>query len=176
MKKLMIAVAAVAMAAVASASNVNWSCTNIYQVDSSTKGSGYIGYLFDAATVSDTAAVEKAIKGGTFTTTYASQAAISGTSNASGAIAKFPAVQGKDAGTYNYYVVLFNAGSEANADHYILTATKSVTVPATGAGTLAFANITGTGTGTEWKAIPEPTSGLLLLLGVAGLALRRKQK
>lgn len=24
--------------------------------------------------------------------------------------------------------------------------------------------------------IPEPTSGLLLLLGVAGLALRRKQK
>lgn len=27
---------------------------------------------------------------------------------------------------------------------------------------------------TQYKAIPEPTSGLLLLLGVAGLALRRK--
>ena len=27
-----------------------------------------------------------------------------------------------------------------------------------------------------WSAVPEPTSGLLLLLGVAGLALRRKQK
>lgn len=27
---------------------------------------------------------------------------------------------------------------------------------------------------TDYKAIPEPTSGLLLLLGVAGLALRRK--
>lgn len=26
-----------------------------------------------------------------------------------------------------------------------------------------------------WAAVPEPTSGLLLLLGVAGLALRRKQ-
>ena len=27
----------------------------------------------------------------------------------------------------------------------------------------------------DWKAVPEPTSGLLLLLGVAGLALKRKR-
>ena len=26
-----------------------------------------------------------------------------------------------------------------------------------------------------WTAVPEPTSGLLLLLGVAGLALKRKR-
>ena len=36
----------------------------------------------------------------------------------------------------------------------------------------------GTGAKTTWMAtttpIPEPTSGLLLLLGVAGLALRRR--
>ncbi len=29
--------------------------------------------------------------------------------------------------------------------------------------------------GASWQAVPEPTSGLLLLLGVAGLALRRKR-
>ena len=28
---------------------------------------------------------------------------------------------------------------------------------------------------TDWKAVPEPTSGLLLLIGVAGLALRRRR-
>ena len=27
----------------------------------------------------------------------------------------------------------------------------------------------------DWKAVPEPTSGLLLLIGVAGLALRRRR-
>ena len=33
---------------------------------------------------------------------------------------------------------------------------------------------TGTATG-GWQSVPEPTSGLLLLLGMAGLALKRKR-
>lgn len=42
-------------------------------------------------------------------------------------------------------------------------------------GTKLFGN--GTGTATVWTAaaIPEPTSGLLMLLGMAGLALRRRR-
>ena len=52
---------------------------------------------------------------------------------------------------------------------------KSETVTATALGT-GFGSITFEGGGT-WTAaaVPEPTSGLLLLLGVAGLALKRKR-
>lgn len=35
--------------------------------------------------------------------------------------------------------------------------------------------IGGTGDATSWTAVPEPTSGLLMLLGMAGLALRRRR-
>jgi hypothetical protein len=39
--------------------------------------------------------------------------------------------------------------------------------------TFTFAGESGKGAG--WYAVPEPTSGLLMLLGMAGLALRRKR-
>ncbi len=42
-------------------------------------------------------------------------------------------------------------------------------------GTYFLGQDTGTSTG-GWSAVPEPTSGLLMLLGIAGLALRRKQR
>ena len=39
-----------------------------------------------------------------------------------------------------------------------------------------FSNFSGFGDGTDqWQSVPEPTSGLLLLIGVAGLALRRRR-
>ena len=40
--------------------------------------------------------------------------------------------------------------------------------------TVIFGHEVGT-TALAWSAVPEPTSGLLLLLGVAGLALKRKR-
>ena len=46
-----------------------------------------------------------------------------------------------------------------------------------GDGTLTIDPGTGFGTAGDWSpaSVPEPTSGLLLLLGVAGLALKRKR-
>jgi len=83
----------------------------------------------------------------------------------------------------NYYVVLFDSGTADNAGSGMFTAsgiTETGTPPdykaaidATGIGTAAnmVIPVTGGGGGT----IPEPTSGLLLLLGGAMLALRRKR-
>lgn len=51
------------------------------------------------------------------------------------------------------------------------------TDPMTGTTWATFVNKT-TYTGSDWQTMPtpEPTSGLLILIGMAGLALRRKQK
>ena len=41
--------------------------------------------------------------------------------------------------------------------------------------TVSAATILSSGTSANFAAVPEPTSGLLMLLGVAGLALRRRR-
>ena len=66
--------------------------------------------------------------------------------------------------TYKFYYTLEDA-----AGNTFESGTRTLKAQATSTGTLAFAS-----TGT-WTAVPEPTSGLLMLLGMAGLALRRKR-
>ena len=83
----------------------------------------------------------------------------------------------------NYYVVLFDADTAGNAGSGLFTAsgiTETSTPPnytaaidATGIGTAANMVIPVTGGSTG--DIPEPTSGLLLAIGGAMLALRRKR-
>ena len=65
--------------------------------------------------------------------------------------------------------------------------TPSAEGPATGSATLQFKSLNtaskaeavefnGTVSGAGWyTAVPEPTSGLLMLVGLAGLALRRRR-
>ena len=95
----------------------------------------------------------------------------------------FADVYADDASTINqnYYVVLFDAGTADNAGSGMFTVsgvTDTGTPPnykaaidATGIGTAANMVIPVTGGAT----IPEPTSGLLILLGGAMLALRRRR-
>ena len=81
-----------------------------------------------------------------------------------------------------WYAVIYDAATVDAATHYIVSADKAWTVNALGKdfSVAFFGSMTGTTTantflGSSWQSVPEPTSGLLLLLGVAGLALRRKQ-
>ena len=178
MKKLLI-VAAVALAAVASqAASVTWTVTNIQASPDVAVGAGWLIQIYDAATVFD----YDAAKAGTIT------ALDSTTSFSSGTIFRSTSTYGNYAAkdVVDIYAVVFDAATVADAKNYIVSSDVSKTIPDSGAGiTIAFGNMAGTATSnyfrnSDWVAtgsapIPEPTSGLLMLLGMAGLALRRRR-
>ncbi|MBQ3289143.1 MAG: PEP-CTERM sorting domain-containing protein [Kiritimatiellae bacterium] len=62
-----------------------------------------------------------------------------------------------------YYTMEDDAGNTFKSSEKSARAQATATVP------LGF------GSGGEWTVAPEPTSGLLMLLGMAGLALRRRR-
>lgn len=175
MKKIMIALAAIALAVSANAAAMKWNTGKLMMVDadgaytSTTLFAGKSGvtdfvmniYLYDT---DGTTLLETVTKTAAPT---APTSALSGTFET--------AVENGS----TYYVAIDATANFGNgsAQTFLNTDKAAVAVGATGDG---LANLTSMGvissTGTQWSAVPEPTSGLLLLLGVAGLALRRKQK
>ena len=72
--------------------------------------------------------------------------------------------------TYSFYLVL------TDGDKALTSATRAAQALETGAATLGFGSMkAATQNTSNWAAVPEPTSGLLLLLSMAGLALKRKR-
>lgn len=77
-------------------------------------------------------------------------------------------------GEYDYFIVrLFNA-SKVNTYVSAPYSYDSLTANVWAKDMLSMKATTAKGFG-NFRAVPEPTSGLLLLLGVAGLALKRKR-
>ena len=193
MKKIMIACVAVAMAAVAQAATVNWTISNIYSPSDSTAkvaASSVSAWLFVTANSTDVttgipvttlAAVQAVLDSGDLTgltslsAAHANNTAAGGFSGATGLPTTF------SSGTLTAFAVVVDSTDLASAENYFLVsggATKSATfTSATGMKMLAWGDQTSYTQGEgKWTAttVPEPTSGLLLLLGMAGLALRRK--
>lgn len=80
-----------------------------------------------------------------------------------------------------YYIVITAKGTDGKDYRYESTAVASSGLTDKSSGAIAFTfsdtktDVAGTKNAWVSQSVPEPTSGLLLLLGMAGLALRRRR-
>lgn len=175
----MIALASVAMAAVVQAATVSWGSGAIYTpgadgsfgTSKATANSvNYYLWTMDAETYAATTLDSIAKLDISTATASGKNSALGGT------------VSYKDNTTYNAgdtvnWAIIFTYTDGDGKEWYIANK-GSGTVDDLGSA-LSFSNLASSSSAYEtvggWSSVPEPTSGLLILLGVAGLALRRRR-
>ena len=190
MKKIMIVAALVCVTAIAQAATVSWSVSGLKGSDGNTLTTG-AAYVF--CTKGDSAITVEAVK--TALAAYASASDIQnyltsksltnlkGSVNSEGVVkvssadlatsgvpAKTPAVQ-------IFAVIVDDDSFSESMKYVVLDASGKVKTPeATTSNDASFIiSPVASQTASNWAAVPEPTSGLLMLLGMAGLALKRKR-
>ena len=181
MKKLII-IAAIALAGATQAATMSWNISNMQAAGVQV---GWLVALYDGSTTFDYAKA----KDGTLAALYTDTARSTGTT---GAILTGSTGNNKPNSTTPFsagdsisaYAVIFNAATIADATQYMVSSVKSATVGAAGNNiSLAFGSMAGTTTANTFKnstfvptsGVPEPTSGLLMLVGLDALALRRRR-
>ena len=173
MKKMLIAAALICAATLSHAAALNWKLTNIESSPDVTATAGWMAYWMDASTYDAFSALD-ADKVAAYVTSNADYSKAMTVRNGVGTVnstnGSWSYVEGAPE-TVAGYMVIFNNATAADATHYAFTEKVSTTVPAAGNMSVAvnFANSSG------WQAVPEPTSGLLMIVGLAGLALRRRR-
>ena len=203
MKKLMIAAAIVCAAAASQACSVSWSASNFKagykaeagKTDTTSVASGITAYLFNSASLTQQQLLT-AFQGKDFDITK--MGAIDTSVTGSGSIASHTSTSTTvlDPSTeYSLYAAVLV--KEGGKDYLYMSQVKTVTTAENpdATGTFGFgsqnsptspttktyssyAALTEYAGEARWyttSAVPEPTSGLLLLLGVAGLALKRRR-
>lgn len=194
MKKLIMAVAIVCAAVMAQAATVQWKSGTVY---TATEGTGawtstkltsgtaslyaltadeYTTFL--AAITADYATGAKSIYDAYNGTTALATASVNkgaftltDTRDNSTATAAAP---------IDFYSAIIYTYTDGNGADWFIANVGTQHFEANVAGTASYmaTKIAGDSTGTSiagWQPVPEPTSGLLLLLGMAGLALRRRR-
>ena len=199
MKRIMIAATVIAMAIGVNAATVSWTCTNVKDTGGTALSSGasYVFFYTTASAASDAIAAFVAADGtgtdalngllaganwhDTKKTTLAGNFGI-GTSAALGGytLPSNSDVGLADATKYYMFMVVTDTETVTDATKYFVASGNATTAGATTAGSSSGANIAfalgSQASNTTWyTAAPEPTSGLLMLLGMAGLALRRRR-
>ena len=186
----MIVGAAMLVGLVAQASSVTWAITNVKDIEGDALGTGHV-YIFavQGNAKADTSAwAGLAEKGKTALIDAVASANLD--YSKTGAAGVFSAAEFtlpdkgvQPATKYSCYAVIFDTAEITDASHfYVTSATAASTTYNADASTKKTYTLTATSSATasNWYAVgatvtPEPTSAMLLLLGVAGLALKRKR-
>ena len=150
MKKLVILATVALVAACSQAASFKWSASGVQNFAGTGAYSG-TATLYAIIGGVDTVVDTQTMSGGAIaaaSSVFSNDALVAGT-------------------TYNFYYTM-----EDDAGNTFTSATKSSKAQATATPVIGFL---ATGSWTPGSSIPEPTSGLLVLLGVAGLALRRRR-
>lgn len=172
MRKLIIGICIAMLGIAAQAASVNWSANAIQNSPDTTVGAGWLVQIY----TSDVVFSYDAANAGTISTwASGSTVAAGATFRATGSGTQ------TDGTTVSYYAVVYDAATVADAKNYIVSDVVSVATAANGAtANLPFGSMAATTSANKflnssWQAVPEPTSGLLMLVGLAGLALRRRR-
>ena len=180
MKKTLVTILASLIGIAASAATYNWSAESSWISPDDNDGlSGAKFYLFDGS-IYNSATVMAALS---TSTDQLSNALGSGTVTADGELMFYGAgITGAgDPESVSAFGIIIADGTDSKQYMYLADTASSIkitdAIKAGSRAAFAFGDIvTGEVGSGSWTAVaPEPTSGLLLLLGMAGLALKRKR-
>ena len=196
MKKLMITAAIVCAAAFANAASIAWGGDIAYPDTETPVAAGSVAYLIYGTTAEMVAVTEVTVAGSdwsSWTTDTGAKIVSSYTLDALEAEtnyrfdASYNITGASDVGYYSVVVVDGQAGAAGLKGAYAYAGQNTLNDPTSGATvdltvgdgwstfTAPFIGEGGFESVSFTESVPEPTSGLLLLLGMAGLALKRKQ-
>ena len=184
MKKLMIVAAIVCAAAVSQAASFDWKTAKSGGAVNAFEGGSIVAstvYLFTSGSAADI--VTAFSKGQDWTVGALDSSSISAAGKIAAKDTKFEYGGAGVAATIN--AIFAFSEKVGGKDYLYVSSAATANGPATGSVTINFAE---SGVSTKvmdmtkgyssagwYGAVPEPTSGLLMLLGMAGLALRRRR-
>ena len=185
MKKLMI-IAAIVCAAAANAATVNWKSGTTIKPDGSTAaGSGTLNmyiWLVDSETYASTAVGDVwGTYGNTSLSAMSASADLKKESFGSATGGTAAATDVPNSTTlYGIIITAYDSDKDGTVDMYAankaIGAVNDSGSPTSPTGLAKYIGGGTSGTAVSWQtAIPEPTSGLLMLVGLGALALRRRR-